>query len=61
MAQLQQHVEGLSAATVHNLFGAQRRGLGRLAVTQSVRHAEQRGGAADVDRDRKVAAHLLAG
>jgi hypothetical protein len=30
-------------------------------VAQSVRHAEQRGGAADVDRDRKVAAHLLAG
>ena len=61
MTQLQQHVEGFSAATVHHLRGAQRRGLGGLAVTQSIRHAEQRGGAADVDRDRKVAAHLLTG
>ena len=40
MAQLQQHVEGLGAATVYDFLGAQRRGLGRLAVTQSVRHTE---------------------
>jgi hypothetical protein len=30
-------------------------------VAESVRYAEQRGRAADVDRDRKVAAHHLAG
>jgi hypothetical protein len=40
MAQLQQHVEGLGAVTVYDFVGAQRRLLGRLAVTQSVRHAE---------------------
>ncbi len=40
MAQLQQHVEGLGAATVYDFLGAQRRGLGRPAVAQSVRHAE---------------------
>jgi hypothetical protein len=61
MAQLQQHVGGLDAATVHHVCGAHGRGLGRRAVTKSVCHAEQRRGPADVDRDRKIAAHLLAG
>ena len=61
MAQLQQHVGGLGAGTVHHLSSAKGRGLGRSAVTKAVRYAEQRGGPAYVDRDRKVAAHLLAG
>ena len=39
----------------------QGRGLGRRAVTKAVGNTEQRGGAAHVDRNRKVAAHLLAG
>jgi hypothetical protein len=30
-------------------------------VTEAVDNTEQRGGAAHVDRNRKVAAHLLAG
>src|SRR6185312_13853312 len=60
VAQLQLDIEWLSATTVHNLFCAQRRGLGRSAVAESVRYAEQRGRAVDVDRDRKVAAHLFA-
>jgi hypothetical protein len=30
-------------------------------VTESVGDSEQRGGASDVDGDRKIAAHVLAG
>ena len=40
MAQLQQHVEGLGAATVYDFLGAQRRGLGRPAVADGLGHGK---------------------